>query len=277
MAKSKIPVSSNFLKPPTINIKDRKKSRSFNYSIIISIVLVLIVIGVSAAIYFTGFLNIKNISITGNVLLSKKEIEDVVKKEASAKLILSVNPVSIESKLQEQFSLLSYVRVTKQLPSTLVVEVRERKQAVVFKTLENIVVVSQDGVVTKEVDISEITNNTYNNLNIITLIDEPKRSVGYKFDSGTVSVDFINSLTSLMKSWQTNNSPAFTDVFVDNSKNIKFALSDGANILMSLNDPTLDVNGLVADITAAYKKFSQGKKVKTLDARLDNKIAVTYF
>lgn len=275
MPKSKYSVKSSFLQSPeilkkeNINTKRTRRHSGFKLSLIISIVLLLLFIATLAIIAFGGIFNITNYNIKGNSQISTVDIEGAVKKETYNKLILNIDPASIGKKLQDEFSLLSFVRVTKELPSTLNIEVQERSKAVAIKTLENVVLVSQDGSVVQEIDPSHISNNTYQGVKIVSMIQEPKRSVGYKFDA-----DFINSIVKFVNNWSKLNAPAYTDILIDNDKNTRVVLSSGTIILLSLMDNNLDTEKLINDVVSVYNRLSTQKKIKTIDVRFD-KIAVS--
>jgi len=273
MSKSKVKVNSTFLKTPQKTEKhiSQDLEKKSIVPLLISILLILLVSAAVAGGYFSGFFNVKTFKyVTANVT-SQSEIDRIMQDETKGKLILSVNPGTIEKLLLDKIKVLSFARVTKGLPSTLVVEVKERTKAAVFRTLENIVLVSQDGVVIQELDESQITNNMYQDIQVIKLIDEPKRSVGYTFDSV-----FVSDATTVLSSWSSEKAPKFSDIIIDKDKNVKIALENSGLVVLSISAPNIDIKAMIADMTSVYNRLSQSKKIKSLDMRFD-KIAVTYF
>ncbi|MEI7603914.1 MAG: FtsQ-type POTRA domain-containing protein [bacterium] len=271
MTKSKISVESNFLSNPRGNNKSIKNTIKSKAPIFSSLTIIIIFVGLIAASYFTGLFNIKNYKIIGNSQVAKIDIENAISSETDNKLILTVNPDSIEKGLRDKFKILYFARVTKELPSTLVIEVKERTKAAVIRTLENIVLVSQDGVVIQELLENQIVNEMYQNIPVVKMIDDPKRNIGYQYDA-----DYIKSISTFVNSWNELKAPAYNSILIDKEKNVKIALSSNTIITVSLNDPNIDYKNLVSDLTGVYNRLSTNQKIKSIDMRFD-KIAVTYF
>jgi cell division septal protein FtsQ len=272
MNKSKFDVTSNFLKSPEVLKKEkiirRKKYHSnFALSIITSLISIFAFFFLIALFFYLGILNVKNYNVSGNSQIATVEIEDFVKKETYNKLILSIDPDSISKKLKDQFTLFYEVRVVKELPSTLNIEVKERSKAVVIKTLENINLVTKDGMVVEEIDGSLIKNGFYNDLTVVSMIEEPRRSVGYVFDTS-----FIKNISKLITEWKLQNGPAYSDILIDKDKIVRIVLTNGSAIILNLNKGNLGES--INDTIVGYKKISQTKTIKTYDVRFD-KIVVT--
>lgn len=120
----------------------------------------LIIVGViAAAVIFllSSFFAIKNVEVTGNNYYSDDEIVNIANVTKGANIFIHAGKSDIKSRLMEN-PYFSDVTVSRKLPNTLVIKVKERKQVAAIKYGNKYVVIDVNGLVLRTGDVDpEVT------------------------------------------------------------------------------------------------------------------------
>ena len=121
----------NFRKPYRLK---KKKSPFRNRFFWFAILVLIIFGGIFYLICFSSIFQIKDIKISGNQKIQTQDIENLIKEKISKKLlffpqksIFLIKPNEILSSISEKFLQADSINLKRKLPSTLIVEVKERE------------------------------------------------------------------------------------------------------------------------------------------------------
>lgn len=143
------------------------KTRSSRLSIIFGILVFVLLTGVLVYIlFFSGIFNIKNITLIGEQDVNSQEIREIVEEKISGKIIFFprkqiflVNSESIRNALENKFLEIKEVKIKKQFPDTLKIEVISRAPRIIWHTNNDYFYVDQDGIAFKKIFKSKVTSD----------------------------------------------------------------------------------------------------------------------
>jgi len=143
------------------------KTRSSRSSVIFGILVFVLLTGVLVYIlFFSGIFNIKNITLIGEQDINSQEIKEIVEKKISGKIIFFpqkqiflVNSESIRNALENKFLEIKDVKIKKQFPDTLKIEVISRAPRIIWHTNNDYFYVDQDGFAFKKIFKSKVTSD----------------------------------------------------------------------------------------------------------------------
>ena len=118
-----------------------------------------IFIGFIYLFYFASFFQIKETKISGNQKIRTEDLEDIIENQINQKMIflqtrsiVLANSGQIKEELQNSFPQIAEVEVEKDLPSVLVVKVKERKPVAVFCQNENQFLIDENGIIFEKIE-----------------------------------------------------------------------------------------------------------------------------
>lgn len=136
------------------NIFFKKKKNTFANKKNKIILLFLFISFIVYCIFFSELFMIKNINIDGNQTISKKNIEEIVRKENLEKNLLFFsqnnffinNKKNIEEKLFLEFSEIKSISIKKKFPNTVKIEIIEKNPLILWCRAENCYYLDNEGV-----------------------------------------------------------------------------------------------------------------------------------
>jgi hypothetical protein len=131
--------------------KSLLKSRFF-WSALLTIV---ILVSTAGLVLFSPFLQINEISVSGNEMIPAAEIQNFIRPEIEknfsfglkSRSFLLVDPLLIKTRLREKFLLIDELSVKRLLPQSLMVEIKERKTVSLWCWETNCFALDKKGVI----------------------------------------------------------------------------------------------------------------------------------
>jgi cell division septal protein FtsQ len=129
-------------------LRIKKKKPFFKKPIFwISIFLILILAGISYAIFFSNIFEIKKIEISGEERIKKEDFKKFLEDKIDAKNILLIKLDPIKNEILKNFPQISFVEIKRKFPSTLVFKITERKEVAAFCQKEDCYLIDKEGIV----------------------------------------------------------------------------------------------------------------------------------
>ena len=151
----------------------RKKSIFKNRFFWLGILLLIIIGSLFYFLFLYPFFDVKEIIISGNEKVKKEEIENLVKEQIQTdfkflknKNINLIKLKEIDKILLENFPQIARVSSKKELPDAIIIEIEERKPAVVFKQNNNWFFADKEGIIFQQIN-DEVATQTAEQMTII--------------------------------------------------------------------------------------------------------------
>jgi cell division septal protein FtsQ len=246
----------------------------FFYSLIILIFLGSIIY----SIFFSQFLAVTEITISGTENLSPAEIRKIAEAEITGNYLnfiprnnlLLAGKKSIENKIIKEYKYAEKVGIKKEFPSKLTIEIKERKFIFVFCSGGNCAVVQDSGVAFTEADFEK---NELGENNLPILYDDGNKN--FSLGEAVFNQEYINYLLSIgekMKSELGINMEREMRTPQIASGDIRAKTADGWFAYFDINIPLkkeISMLKLVLD-----SKIDQNKRgeLEYIDLRAENKV-----
>jgi cell division protein FtsQ len=129
-------------------LRVKKKKPFFKKPIFwISIFLILILVGISFVIFFSGIFKVKRIEVLGEERIQKEDFKKFLESKIEAKNIFLINLVPIKNEILKNFPQISFVEIKRKIPSTLVFKITERKEVAAICQKEDCYLIDKEGIV----------------------------------------------------------------------------------------------------------------------------------
>ena len=238
----------------------RNSSENSFISRIIFFLLLIIFIGVTVYIlFFSFYLKITNINITGNEELSTSDINNMIEDRLQGNLLgfmpknnyLLVRKKSIENIISDEFRKVEEVSVSKKFPDTLDVSIKERKALLLLCNNQSCFLIDENGIAYGEADFNspEIAQN-----NLIRILD--RSSIEIKNGDSVMDKSYVDFALSLK----------------DSLKSLGLEITDEYST-PSLMADELDVKMMNGEQLYFSTQFPIENSIKTLDLLLKNELA----
>jgi cell division protein FtsQ len=128
-------------------LRVKKKKPFFKKPIFwISIFLILILAGVSYALFFSNIFKIKEIEISGEERIQKEDLKKFLKDKIATKNILLIKLSPIRNEILKNFPQISSIEIKRKFPSTLIFKISERKEVAAICQKEDCYLVDKEGI-----------------------------------------------------------------------------------------------------------------------------------
>jgi cell division protein FtsQ len=128
-------------------LRVKKKKPFFKKPIFwISIFLILILAGVSYALFFSNIFKIKEIEISGEERIQKEDFKKFLKDKIATKNILLTKLSPIRNEILKNFPQISSIEIKRKFPSTLIFKISERKEVAALCQKEDCYLVDKEGI-----------------------------------------------------------------------------------------------------------------------------------
>jgi cell division protein FtsQ len=128
-------------------LRVKKKKPFFKKPIFwISIFLILILAGVSYALFFSNIFKIKEIEISGEERIQKEDFKKFLKDKIATKNILLIKLSPIRNEILKNFPQISSIEIKRKFPSTLIFKISERKEVAAICQKEDCYLVDKEGI-----------------------------------------------------------------------------------------------------------------------------------
>lgn len=266
--------------------KKKKKSRLF--------FLILIII-LSGGLYFLNqstYLQIKNIEISENFLISESEIKNIIDNQLAKKrlLILSQKNILFFNKFQAKKSIkknyyLKNLKIKKIFPDTLKIIIEEKKSLVIWITDDRNYYLGSEGMVISEVKpqeeiikkegetqiIKPLVNLINSDLPIIYDLSNQKINIGEKTASQKL-MDFIINLNKLFKE-NINAEISFYQIDSPQSREVRLKTVEGWQVYFKITDDLNEIATQVERLRLTLKeKISDQKNLEYIDLRFGERV-----
>lgn len=207
------------------------------------------------------FFNIKNMEVSGiQSFVSEIDLRELAKSRSYGKNIFVFSAKDLERSLSADFQGAKKIFVSKKLPSTIKIQVVERKPLAVIRKSSNDThfLIDEDGYVLGQIDAS------VNTFPVISY--EGEIEVGYFLDKKTISV-YFQLLSSLDSEKISASSMSIHSNYISlfTSKNVEVLIG----MYKDIKDSVVLLGKLLSQMA------SEGKDVKRVDLRYD-KVIVSY-
>lgn len=176
-------MTRRYIKNCTGNDCDGKERVSQSFLVIVFYTLLVCFVGVLVyVLFFSLYLNVANVTISGTKELNSQEIQQVVNDSLQGKYLglipknnfLFVSQDKIENLLSENYKKIRSLRVSKKFPDTVNIDIDERKALLVWCSAEKCYLLDENGAAYGEADFSspELTGN-----NLLQINDTSGREV----------------------------------------------------------------------------------------------------
>lgn len=183
-------------------------------------ILILILLILGGTLYFlnkSSYFQIKDIQIEGNETIPSPDLENIIFQQLTKKrfFIFSQSNIFFFSKSQAKKNilkkyLLEELKIKKKLPKTLIINLKERKPAIIWVTGEKNYFIDFQGYIVREISLAQLKTQPQEEIQIfrseINLGDSP---IIYDLSSSSVQIgqqiisqkliNFVNQLTDLIK------------------------------------------------------------------------------
>jgi len=151
----------------------RKKSIFKNRFFWLGILFLIMTGGLFYFLFLCPFFDVKEIIISGNKEVKKEEIENLVKEQiqtdfkfSKSKNINLIKLNEVDKILLENFPQIAGVSSKKELPDAIIIEIEERKPAVIFKQNNNWFFADKEGIIFRQIN-DEVATQTAGQITII--------------------------------------------------------------------------------------------------------------
>jgi cell division septal protein FtsQ len=128
-------------------LRVKKKKPFFKKPIFwISIFLILILAGVSYALFFSNIFKIEEIEISGEEKIQKEDLKKFLKDKIATKNILLIKLSPIRNEILKNFPQISSIEIKRKFPSTLISKISERKEVAALCQKEDCYLVDKEGI-----------------------------------------------------------------------------------------------------------------------------------
>ena len=170
--------------------RERKVHKKKHY--FLRFLILLFVLGCIYLFLKSSYFAVKEYKVEGNQYYADKEVLGMAKAKTGNNIIFESGISEIEEVLEKE-PYFEKVKVKRQLPSTLVIEVQERTQTAAVVYGENFIVISDEGIVLRKADIDP-------ELPLLTGLTISKMNVGEKIeceekDSLTTTLRMLRIMT----------------------------------------------------------------------------------
>jgi hypothetical protein len=129
-------------------LRIKKKKPFFKKPIFwISIFLILILAGISFAIFFSSIFKLKEIEVLGEERIQKEDFKKFLEGKIESKNILLIKLDPIKNEILKNFPQISSVEIKRKFPATLVFKITERKEVAAFCQREDCYLIDKEGIV----------------------------------------------------------------------------------------------------------------------------------
>ena len=123
--------------------EDKKRKKSKIGPVIKCVALIIIIIGVIILALFSPLFNIKEIKVEGNEKVSQNEIISLSKIELQENMF-KINKQKVKEQVKEN-AYINTIKVIRNIPSTIILQVEERKEAYLIEYAESYIYIDKQG------------------------------------------------------------------------------------------------------------------------------------
>jgi cell division septal protein FtsQ len=229
-------------------------------------------------VFFSPFLELNNIEIEGNKEIASGEILDKVEGISGQNFMrliprdnyLLLPQSKIEEGLKNEFKKISSVQVSKKFPSTLSIQITERKALLVWCAGEDCYIVDENGIAYAKADFEspEILQN-----NLVRIIDQSARPIS--LGQAVVDSDYVNFAMGIRDALKQQTGLEVNGQYQTPSRmaeELDVATTDGTNIFFSTQFPLDEAVGALGAVLKKQIKDSDKNNLDYVDLRSENKV-----
>lgn len=230
------------------------------------------------SLFFSGFLEIKNISVSGSQDLVQKELEQKIQSYYQGKYsrfvpksnILLASEKILEGKLKDDFKKIESVAAEKKFPGTLSVRIAERKSLVVWCSGGPCYIIDQNGYAYQGVglDSREATEN-----NLVKIVDEGAKPV--KLGEKIISAEYAGFFPQVREAFVQEGNFDIEDEYSVKSRvsgSVKIRSRTGFDIFLNSQIPASQSVGTLKIFLESELKPENISALEYVDLKVENKV-----
>lgn len=243
------------------------------------LILLVTFLGVVAySLFFSGFLEVKNVSVFGMETLAENELKQKIDVYYQGKYlrflpknnILLVSEKMLKGKLEDDFRKIESVAVEKKFPGTLIIKIIERKSLVVWCSGGPCYIIDENGYAYQGVslDSREVTEN-----NLVKIVDESAKPID--LGEEVISTEYANFFAQVREGFAQEANLEIGDEYLVKSRisgSLQVKSKSGFNIFLNSQIPaSLSAKTLKIFLESELKPENIAD-LEYVDLKVENKV-----